>query len=150
MYDFETMDKRLIIFVNIFLTSNRLQTVLDYEMGDVTTKQWLALTMLNMFPEPPTLKELAKLCDTSHQNTKQIILKLQAKGFVNIDKDRKDGRAMRISYTAKYDEFSKVYHDRSIQFIDEMFSCLTQEEIDHMCRIQGKLYEKLEDMKSVQ
>ncbi len=59
MYDFEKMDKRLIIFANVFLLSNRLQTILDREMGEVTSKQWLVLVMLGMFDEPPTLKELA-------------------------------------------------------------------------------------------
>ncbi|MFZ2539661.1 MAG: MarR family transcriptional regulator [Oscillospiraceae bacterium] len=148
MYDFETMDKRLIIFANVFLLSNRLQTVLDCEMGEITSKQWLVLIMLGMFDEPPTLKELAKMCNSSHQNTKQIVLKLQSKGYVNIDKDSNDGRAMRISPTAKLDEFSKDYHDRSEKFVDKMFSCLSQEEISVMCSAQLKLYNKLEDMQN--
>ncbi len=88
------------------------------------------------------------MCNTSHQNTKQIILKLQSKGYINIVKDSNDGRAMRISPTPKLDEFSQYYHDRSVKFVDEMFSCLAQEEISVMCDAQLKLYNKLEDMQN--
>lgn len=148
MYDFENMDKRLIIFANTFLSANRLQTLLDKEMGEITSKQWLAIVMLDMFEKPPTLKELAKQCDTSHQNTKQIVLKLQAKGYVTIEKDEKDGRAMRIVKLPKIDEWGMLYEERSIQFISEMFSDLTQEEIQIMCEAQMKIYNRLGQMKN--
>ena len=146
MYDFEHMDKRLIIYANTFLVANRLQTVMDAELEEVTSKQWLAIIMLGAFEEPPTLKQMAQMCSASHQNTKQIMLKLHQKGYVNMVKDEKDGRAMRIIPLAKIQELSAKYEERSKRFIEEMFSDLTEEEIAVMCKAQFKLYDRLEQI----
>lgn len=144
MYDFETMDKRLIIFGNLFLLANRLQTVLDSQMEDLTAKQWLVITMLGMFDEPPTLKQLAKMCDSSHQNTKQIVLKLEAKGFLKIEKDSKDARAMRISTTSKCQEWELANQENSAKFVHAMFASLTQEEIITTSASLIKIYDALQ------
>lgn len=146
MYDFEHMDKRRIIYANTFLVANRLQCVMDGELEEVTSKQWLALIILGIFNEPPTLKEMAQMCNTSHQNTKQIMLKLHQKGYVDIVKDEKDGRAMRIIPLPKIEELSAKYDERSKRFMDEMFSDLTQEEIEVMYRAQFKIYDRLEQI----
>lgn len=146
MYDFENMDKRRIIYANTFLVANRLQRVMDAELEEVTSKQWLALIMLGAFDTPPTLKEMAQMCNTSHQNTKQIILKLHEKGYVNIAKDEKDGRAMRIIPLPKIEELSAKYDERSNRFMEEMFRDLTQEEIEVMCKAQFKIYDRLEQI----
>lgn len=146
MYDFEHMDKRLIIYANTFLVANRLQTVMDAELEEVTSKQWLAIIMLGAFEEPPTLKQMAQMCSASHQNTKQIMLKLHQKGYVNMVKDKKDGRAMRIIPLAKIQELNAKYEERSKKFIEEMFSDLTEEEIAVMCKAQFKLYDRLEQI----
>lgn len=147
MYDFEHMDKRLIIYANTFLVANRLQTVMDAELEEITSKQWLAIIMLGAFDEPPTLKQMAQMCNASHQNTKQIVLKLHQKGYVDIVKDEKDGRAMRIVPLPKIQELNVKYDERSKRFIEEMFSDLTEEEITVMCRAQFKIYDRLEQIR---
>ncbi len=150
MYNFETMDKRLIIFGNLFLVANRLQTVMDSQMEGLTAKQWLVLTMLGMFDEPPTLKQLAKMCNTSHQNTKQLVLKLESKGFLEVTKDPKDARAMRICTTAKCTEWELANQENSAKFVNQMFSTLTQEEILVTMASLLKIYDALEDMANEQ
>ncbi|WP_035292295.1 MarR family transcriptional regulator [Clostridium sp. KNHs214] len=146
MYDFEKMDKRYIIFANIFLLSNRLQTVMDSDIEELTAKQWLTAMMLGMFDEPPTLKQLAKICDSSHQNTKQLISKLESKGFIRIENDNKDLRAMRILTTDKWVKWNQDNNENSINFITKMFENLTDEEIAVMNKVQQKIYENLENM----
>ena len=148
MYDLETMDKRLIIFGNLFLIANRLQAAMDSKMADITAKQWFLIMMLGMFDEPPTLKELARMCDSSHQNIKQIALKLQAKGFVRIEKDPKDARALRISATAKCAEWDAMNAEASARFIDAMFGDLTREEISILNGSLFKIYERLEKIQN--
>lgn len=149
MYDFETMDKRLIIFGNLFLLANRLQTVMDSQMQELTAKQWLVITMLGMFDEPLSLKQLAKVCDSSHQNTKQIVLKLEAKGFLKIEKDLKDARAMRILTTPKCQEWGLANAEHSAKFIDAMFATLTQEEIQLTSASLIKIYAALQNLSDV-
>ncbi|MHC1723921.1 MAG: MarR family winged helix-turn-helix transcriptional regulator [Aminipila sp.] len=146
MYDFEKMDKRYIIFANIFLLSNRLQTVMDSDIEELTAKQWLTAMMIGMFDEPPTLKQLAKICDSSHQNTKQLILKLETKGFIRIENDSKDLRAMRILTTDKWQKWNQDNNQNSMDFIAKMFFNLTDEEITVMNKVQQKIYENLANM----
>ncbi|MEA4989126.1 MAG: MarR family transcriptional regulator [Anaerovorax sp.] len=146
MYDFENMDKRYIIFGNTFLTANRLQSVMDSTGNELTAKQWLVITMLGMFDTPPTLVQLAKMCDSTHQNTKQIVLKLEKKDFIRIEKDKKDKRAMRILKTEKCKKWDEANKEFAKHFINEMFCDLTENEISYFCNIQQKIYKRLEKM----
>lgn len=146
MYDFKKMDKRLIIYTNIFLMSNRLQTIMDSQIEGVTTKQWLFLIMLGLFEESPQLKETADACSTSHQNAKQIALKLEKKGFVQIEKDERDGRARRIRKTAKGEAILAKIKGQGEQFINEMFRDFEYEEILELNRLMEKLYKTLEEL----
>lgn len=147
MYDFNKMDKRYIIFANTFLLSNRLQTVMDSNLEELTAKQWLTAMMLGMFDQPPTLKQLANICDSSHQNTKQLISKLESKGFIRIENDSNDLRAMRIVSTDKWIKWNQDNHQYSISFITKMFEGLSDEEIAIMDKAQQKIYANLDKMK---
>lgn len=130
MIDREKLDKRLIAYVETFLLANRLQTVANMGMNEITAKQWLPLVMLRTLKEPPTLKELSEMCGISHQSTKQLVQKLEEKGYVKTEEDKKDKRAMRISITSKFDEWVKQYSDRNYSFVYEVFSCLSKEEVE--------------------
>lgn len=146
MYDFEQMDKRLLIYANTFLVANKLQAATDAELEVITAKQWLMIIILGAFDEPPTLMQLAKMCGSSHQNTKQIALKLNEKGYVKLLKDEKDGRVMRIYKTEKVEELSQRFEEPSKLFINELFSDLTAEEIDVMSRALFILSDRLDKM----
>lgn len=143
MYDFERMDRRLIVFGNLFRVANRLQAVMDARMEGLTAKQWFVLLMFGMFDGPPTLKELAAACDSSHQNVKQIIVKLQEKGFVNVEKDIDDARAMRITVTPKYDEWEEANRAAAAGFVDAMFFGMPDGEIACLSESLQKIYGRL-------
>ncbi len=149
MYDIEQMDPRYVIFATTFLMANRLQMVMDQQIEDITCKQWFVLTLLGTFEDAPTLKALSKACDSSHQNTKQIVLKLEEKGYVTIHKDAEDGRALRIAKTEKCDQWNVENEGKATAFIDQMFSKLSKEEIHVMRKAQQTLYETLGEMEAV-
>ena len=71
-------------------------------------------------------------------------MKLQGKGFVEINKDQKDNRAIRIKLTQKYYKYSKDRGDIDHKFIEKMFSCLSHEEIVSTCSCLIRLYDGLE------
>lgn len=146
MIDREKLDKRLISYVEVFLIANKLETVVNKGMHEITAKQWLPLIMLGTLKEAPTLKELSLMCGISHQSTKQLVKKLEEKGYVHIEEDKKDKRAMRISVTSKFDEWVKKYSKRNYNFVYEVFSCLSDEEIDTMFTAQRKLLSKLSEI----
>lgn len=146
MYDFESMDKRLIVFGYLFRVANRLQSKMDSQMKDLTAKQWFVILALGLFEEPPTLKQLAMACDTSHQNTKQLVQKLAEKGFVTIQNDKKDGRAMRIATTNQCEQWDKDNELIATQFIDSMFLGMSKEEITALSGSLMKVFENLENV----
>lgn len=146
MYNFDTMDKRLIVFGYLFRVANRLQSKMDSQMKDLTAKQWFVILVLGLFEQPPTLKQLAAACDTSHQNIKQLVVKLAEKGFVTIHDDEKDGRAMRIAASDRCEQWDKDNEQIAAQFIDSMFSGMSMDEI---ARLSGSLMRVFENLNHI-
>jgi len=146
MYDIENMDLRYRIFATTFLMANRLQMLMDQQIQDITCKQWFVLTMLDTFEQAPTLKDLSRACDSSHQNTKQIVAKLEAKGYVRIERDQADGRALRLHKTEKSSKWRMDNKDKAAAFVDAMFSKLSDQEIKMMFKAQQCLYQTLGEM----
>ncbi|WP_312092055.1 MarR family winged helix-turn-helix transcriptional regulator [Aminipila sp.] len=144
MYNFDMMDKRLIIFGYLFRVANRLQSKMDSQMKDLTAKQWFVILALGLFEQPPTLKQLAAACDTSHQNTKQLVMKLAEKGFVIIHNDEKDGRAMRIAASDQCKQWDKDNEQIATQFVDSMFSGMNMDEIAHLSGSLMRIFENLD------
>lgn len=76
---------------------------------DVTTKQWFLHVMLLKFSDsPPTLKQLSNEMGTSYQNVKQVALRLEEKGLIQMYKDPKDARTTRVKLTHK----SRIFWDQ--------------------------------------
>ena len=95
-------DLKKYLFGNIFLLANRIQVIGDQTLGNggMTIKQWFLTIMVLKFGNySPTLGEVAELMGSSHQNVKQLALKLQQKGFLMIEKDEQDARTLRLSLT---------------------------------------------------
>jgi DNA-binding MarR family transcriptional regulator len=150
MEKMDIIDKQKYIFGSIFLIANKLQVLGDqyFADDDMTTKQWLMTVMISQFhDESPTLTEVAELIGSSHQNAKQIAVKLEKKGFLIIEKDDRDGRAIRLRLTEKCNSFWEKRTEKDDHYIVELFKDLSQEETKVMCRGMEKLYDKIERMK---
>lgn len=80
---------------------NRYQAAADAYFREITWKQFFAIICINLCKDPPTLNELSDVMGSSHQNVKQILLKLEKKGFVSAVPDEKDRRKQRIFVTDK-------------------------------------------------
>ena len=74
-------------------------------MKEITWKQFFAIICINLCKEHPTLNELSDVMGSSHQNVRQILIKLEKKGFVSSVPDEKDKRKQRIFVTDKCMEF---------------------------------------------
>lgn len=130
-----TIDKQKFIFGSIFILANKLQVIGDqyFADNDMTTKQWLLTVMISQFNnQPPTLSEVAELMGSSHQNVKQIALKLEKKGFLCIEKDARDGRSIRLRMTEKSYSFWEKRVEQDNQYIVELFKNLDEAEINAM------------------
>ena len=147
MYDFEHMDKRLIAYVNIFICANRLQAIMDSGLEDITAKQWLAITMIDAFPEPPTLKQMSELSGVTHQSMRQIVDRLAEKGFIEVVPDKRDKRAIRIVKTELANEIRTKKAGQDQRFVYRLFDCLTEEETAAYCSSLAKLCDRLNELK---
>ncbi len=78
---------------------NRFQAAADAFFKEITWKQFFAIICINLCKEAPTINELSDVMGSSHQNVKQILLKLEKKGFVTTVVDEKDKRKQRIIVT---------------------------------------------------
>jgi DNA-binding MarR family transcriptional regulator len=144
-----TIDKHKYIFGSLFLLANKLQVIGDQYLGreGITTKQWFLTVMLSQFRDnPPMLSEVAELMGSSRQNVKQLALKLEGKGFLIIQKDEKDARALRLKFTEKSKTFWGKREKQDNQFIQDLFKDFSEEEADIIYRGFGKLFEKIEKL----
>ena len=128
---------------------NRYQAAADAFFGEITWKQFFAIICINLCKEPPTLNDLSEVMGSSHQNVKQILLKLESKGFVLMMVDEKDKRKQRYFVTDKCRKFLEEndnHNKTSTQIIGRIFEdvdknslAVTIETIMKMERNLGKL-----------
>lgn len=135
------------IFGKIFFLSNRLEYLGDNELrkDGLTTKQWQLIAVTGKyFTHPPSVSEVAEILSTTHQNIKQIVLKLQEKGFISIEKDEKDRRVLRLILTEKNREYWESKSNEDVAFISSLFSALTDQEIRELYFLLNKLEKNID------
>lgn len=108
---------------------NRFQAMADKVMEELSWKQFFTIICINLCKGNPSINELAEILGSSHQNVKQILLKLEKKGFVNIHADAKDRRRQRIELTDYCKEFCKKNDKMSKQIMTKMFEGVSQEQL---------------------
>ena len=108
---------------------NRFQAVADSTMKEISWKQFFALICINMCKEKPTVKELAEIMGSSHQNVKRILLKLEKKGFVSITADESDKRKLRIELTEYCKEFCAKNDEMAMNIMRKMFEGVSNEQL---------------------
>lgn len=110
--------------------NNRYQAKADSFFKEISWKQYFAIICINLYKDPPSLKELARTMGSSHQNVKQILMKLEQKGFVSMQVDEKDKRIQRFYLTEKTLEFSKNNHVESEIIISQIFKDIDPQKIE--------------------
>ena len=122
---------------------NRFQASADGVMREISWKQFFAIICINMCKEPPTLKELSDIIGSSHQNMKQILIKLEKKGFIEFKEDDSDKRKQRIYLTDHCREFCNKNDDVSRKIMGMMFEGIPKKDLETtiktITRIEGNL-----------
>ncbi|MBO5485879.1 MAG: MarR family transcriptional regulator [Eubacterium sp.] len=108
---------------------NRFQTVADSFFEEITWKQFFAIICINLCKESPTINELSEVMASSHQNVKQILLKLEKKGFIEMIPDEKDRRKQRIVITEKCNDFCKRNEKECELQINKMYEGVSEEQL---------------------
>ena len=128
--DFTGIESSYFLLGLLSAFDNRFQAMADKTMEEISWKQFFAIICINMCKEKPTLKELADIMGSSHQNVKQILLKLEKKGFVKVVADERDKRKQRIELTEYCMEFCQKNDEVSSQIMKNMFEGISQEQLN--------------------
>ena len=112
--EFGQMPPQAFLLGLLSVFDNRYQAAADKYFKEITWKQFFAIICINMCKEAPTLNDLSEVMGSSHQNVKQILLKLESKGFVSMMTDKKDKRKQRFVITEKCKKFLEENDNQSI------------------------------------
>ena len=99
-----------------------------------------------MFDIPPTIKELSDAVGSSHQNVKQMLLKIEKAGFIEFVPDELDKRKQRISVTEKAVEFDDSYGEPSNLFIKQLYKNIDMDKLKITIETLMQLDENLKDI----
>lgn len=127
--DFSGMERSYFLLGLLSAFENRFQAMADRTMEEISWKQFFAIICISLCKENPSIKELAEILGSSHQNVKQILLKLEKKGFVNISEDPEDRRKQRIGLTDYCRDFCERNNEKTSQVMEKMFEGVSQEQM---------------------
>lgn len=138
--------QRKAIFSTLFIAGNRLQTLFDNHIPEVSLKQFMLLSLVRQSREPLTFTQLGELLGCSRQNIKKLADALARKGFVALAPSAQDARAMCICPTARADDFFandfSTYQDE----LAYLFEVYTAEELATLFALLSRLYAGIENL----
>ncbi|MGN0027939.1 MAG: MarR family winged helix-turn-helix transcriptional regulator [Clostridium sp.] len=138
------IQKKAYIFGSIFFLDFKIQNEGDKLFTEITTKQWfLLLSIILSGVRNPTLTEVSKIIGYSRQNVKKLALHLEKACLIELHKDEKDNRALRITLTKRCFEYLESRKEKEERFIGKLFEGITDEEINVMCSTMEKLKNNL-------
>jgi len=146
---FDSMKDQKFVFGSVLVIANKMDTLLERELKeyDVTAKQWLLTAILaNSFDNPPTIKEVAREMGSSHQNVKQVALKLEQRGLLVFEKDQKDARVTRLKLTDQIYEFSQLTQSKATSFTQALFKGIEKEDMTKARVVLQKMLSNLTEM----
>lgn len=128
---------------------NRFQAAADAFFKEITWKQFFAIICINLCKEAPTINELSDVMGSSHQNVKQILLKLEKKGFVTTVVDEKDKRKQRIIVTDEARRFLEENDNNGQQsqyIIGQIFNDISDKNIQTTIQTIMKMERNLSEI----
>ena len=139
------------VFGSLLVIANKMDTLIERTMNKhgITAKQWFLLAiLLDRFDTPPTMKELAKEMGSSHQNVKQVALRLEGKGLLRIEKDKRDLRATRLTATPKSHELWDAADSDSIRFLEGFYAGVGNTDMKNARLFLSRVMLNLESMEN--
>ena len=149
MSKLDSMKDSKFVFGSVLIVANRMDTLLERELKeyDVTAKQWfLTIVVDNSFDKPPTIKEVAREMGSSHQNVKQVALKLEQKGLLSLEKDTRDARVTRLRLTDESYKFWGTTQLKASIFTQALFDGIEE---DEMSKARGVLQKMMENLSAM-
>lgn len=141
-----TENRRKAVFSTLFIAGNKLQTLFDNHIPEISLKQFMLLSVVRQSGEPLTFTQLGHMLGCSRQNIKKLADVLMKKGFITFQQSPYDTRAMCISSTEKADDFFQNEFSQYQEELKYLFEVYTEEEIKTLFTLMSKLYTGIENL----
>lgn len=141
-----TEKQRKAIFSTLFIAGNKLQTLFDNHIPQISLKQFMLLSIVRQSKGQLTFTQLGDLLGCSRQNIKKLADILVKKGFVTIRQSSHDPRAMCICPTKKMNEYFEKDFLEYQEELKYLFEVYTEEEIETLFALLSKLYAGIENL----
>ena len=130
------------ILVVLFLIQQRWSYTInkEFQKDQITIKQWLMLIVIgNAFKNDPSMQEVADAMSITHQNVKQLAIRLETTGFLKIERDPNNKRILRLKTTQKAEEYWESKAQEHSESIGSYFKDLEDSEVACLFQIMSKL-----------
>lgn len=139
-------NQRKAIFSTLFIAGNKLQTLFDNHIPEVSLKQFMLLSIVRQSKEQLTFTQLGDLLGCSRQNIKKLADVLWKKGFITIQQSPHDTRAMCICPTEKVNDYFQNDFSKYQEELKFLFEVYTDKEIATLFTLLSKLYAGIENL----
>ncbi len=124
----------------VSLLSNKITQFGDSILPDITFKQWFLLIMISkMELSEKSINSIAEVVGTTRQNVKKMLVPLENKGYVRIEKSNNDARALKVELTEKAYQYFTENDASTVRETNRLFSTFSTEEIDGLACTLKKL-----------
>lgn len=134
------------IFSTLFIAGNKLQTLFDNHIPEISLKQFMLLSLVRQSKDPCTFTQFGNLLGCSRQNIKKLADVLMKKGFITIEQSPFDTRAMCIFPTKKVEEYFQNDFAEYQKELNYLFEVYTKNEIETLFILLSKLYAGIENL----
>lgn len=134
------------IFSTLFIAGNRLQTLFDQHIPELSLKQFMLLSVVRQASEPMPFTQLGRLLGCSRQNIKKLAGALEKKGFIAIRQSPCDPRAACICPTEKAEEFFAAGFSVYQRELRHLFAVYTEDELAELFRLLSRLYAGIDNL----
>lgn len=137
--------KMSILFYSLFVLTNRIETIYNAGIKELTLKQLMLLILVSI-SEGETFTRYGEIMGSSRQNIKTLATALEKKSFVTIRQDERDRRASGIYLTpktAKHFKDTDAYYTQQILLL---FFEFTTEEIEQIFGLLPKFFRGVKRM----
>ncbi len=141
-----TEDQQKAIFSTLFIAGNKLQTLFDSHIPELSLKQFMLLSIVRQSEERLTFTRLGSLLGCSRQNIKKLADALEKKGFIAIRQSPNDTRAMCICPTEKVNDYFRkdfAVYQEELKYLFEVYS---DKEIETLFLLLTRLYAGIEHL----
>lgn len=134
------------IFSTLFIAGNKLQTLFDSRIPEVSLKQFMLLSVIRQSREPLTYTELGTLLGCSRQNIKKLADVLSKKGFISVQQNPRDPRAIGIFPTERTEAYFQEEFARYGENLKYLFEVYTDDEVETLFALLSKLYKGIDNL----